>query len=246
MTPFRRILYALIISFEIHVLVLISASGQLGGRAGPRSMAGFELVEVVRVGSRGLEARVTEEKTDFDKATPELRQVAEPSPPPAIEKKESESKRPAQDRPCKENQNRRTSDKERLKPAEPEGPEAPVPQVSPEEKQTKRGPPTPDDSKTRADLEPQIVPPRCAACPPPRFPALAERRGLEGKVVLRFRVLPDGSVGDIFVEKSSGYAVLDEAAMAGAKNWTFYPATRNDNPVPFNMKKSVVFQMEPR
>ncbi|MFO8058581.1 MAG: energy transducer TonB [bacterium] len=246
MTPFRRILYALIISFEIHVLVLISAAGQWGSREGPRSMSGFELIEVVRLGSRGVEARVTEEKTNFDKATPELAPVAEPSPPPAMKKKESESKRPARDRQCREDKSRQSSDKRRLKPAEPEGPEAAVPEVSPDEEPPDRNDSQGEGADTEENQEPELVPPRCAACPAPEFPELAQRRGLEGEVVLRFQVLPDGSVGDIFMEKSSGYAVLDEAAMAGVKNWTFYPATRNDKPVPLTIKRSVVFRMEPR
>ena len=68
----------------------------------------------------------------------------------------------------------------------------------------------------------------------------------EGRVVLKFQVLPDGSVGDIFVESSSGYSSLDEAAMAGVKNWVFYPATRGDQPVTVTVEKTVVFQMERR
>ncbi len=248
MTPFRRILYALIISFEIHVLVLISASGQLGSRAGPRSMSGFELVEVVRLGSEGIDARVTENKTMFDKATPRLKPVKSPSPPPAMKKQEHESERPADDRKRKEDKNRRTSEKQRLGPAAPEGPEPAAPEVGPEaeDEGNDKDENTGDEVRENENTGPELSSPICASCPPPQYPSLAERRGLEGKVVLKLQVLPDGSVGDIFVDSSSGYSSLDEAAMAGVKDWVFYPATRGDQPVTVTMEKTVVFQMEGR
>jgi len=248
MTPFRRILYALIISFEIHVLVLISASGQLGSRAGPRSMSGFELIEVVRLGSEGVDARITENKTMFDKATPHLKPVKSPSPPPAMQKQEHESERPADDRKSKEDKNQRTSEKQRLEPASPEGPEPAAPEVEADvaDQGDDADESASDEVRDNENIRPEISSARCASCPAPRYPSLAERRGLEGRVVLKFQVLPDGSVGDIFVESSSGYSSLDEAAMAGVKNWVFYPATRGDQPVTVTVEKTVVFQMERR
>jgi protein TonB len=56
-----------------------------------------------------------------------------------------------------------------------------------------------------------------------RYPWLARRRGLEGEVELGFRVMPDGSVADLRVERSGG-ALFDEAAMAAVREAAPLPA----------------------
>ena len=45
------------------------------------------------------------------------------------------------------------------------------------------------------------------------YPATARRRNWQGDVVLQFTLMPDGSIVHIRINKSSGYRVLDEAAM---------------------------------
>jgi protein TonB len=63
--------------------------------------------------------------------------------------------------------------------------------------------------------------------PKPEYPPLAREKGYEGLVLLRVRVLPDGKAGDVLVERSSGHAILDQAALRAVKTWLFAPATRN-------------------
>ncbi|MBI4230395.1 MAG: energy transducer TonB, partial [Planctomycetes bacterium] len=50
----------------------------------------------------------------------------------------------------------------------------------------------------------------------PAYPALAIRRGYEGAVLLRIEVLADGAVGRVEVARTSGFAVLDRAALEKA------------------------------
>jgi protein TonB len=50
-------------------------------------------------------------------------------------------------------------------------------------------------------------------------------------VVLRVEVLSDGNPDRIEVRKSSGYAILDEAAYEAVKEWKFKPAMRGDKPI---------------
>ncbi|TNF38119.1 MAG: energy transducer TonB [Gammaproteobacteria bacterium] len=45
------------------------------------------------------------------------------------------------------------------------------------------------------------------------YPAAAQRRNWQGDVILQFTLMPDGSIQHIRINKSSGYAVLDDAAM---------------------------------
>jgi len=47
-----------------------------------------------------------------------------------------------------------------------------------------------------------------------RYPLLARRRGWQGEVVLSFRLEADGRILDARIARSSGYGVLDHAALA--------------------------------
>ncbi|MFA6093892.1 MAG: TonB family protein [Elusimicrobiota bacterium] len=59
----------------------------------------------------------------------------------------------------------------------------------------------------------------------PQFPSWAKDRGiLEADVAIRFYVDPAGSVlGDMRVERTSGFGRLDRLAMDSLKNWRFMP-----------------------
>jgi protein TonB len=45
-----------------------------------------------------------------------------------------------------------------------------------------------------------------------RYPPSARRRGWEGRVLLAFRIEPDGRIDGVRVLDSSGYPVLDDSA----------------------------------
>jgi protein TonB len=65
---------------------------------------------------------------------------------------------------------------------------------------------------------------------PPRYPAEASAAGWRGDVLLRLHVGADGRVEDVDVLRSSGYAVLDRAAVEAAEAWRFAPARRGGLP----------------
>ncbi len=67
--------------------------------------------------------------------------------------------------------------------------------------------------------------------PAPRYPPRCVRRRQEGVVVLRVRVLADGSVGAVEIEESSGVAPLDAEAIRAMKRARFRPARRDGEPV---------------
>ena len=60
--------------------------------------------------------------------------------------------------------------------------------------------------------------------PPPSYPMVARRMGLQGRVVLNVEVLASGVCGEINIHKSSGYTMLDNAALQTVKSWRFMPA----------------------
>jgi protein TonB len=69
--------------------------------------------------------------------------------------------------------------------------------------------------------------PRYKENPLPHYPKFARRRGYEGRTVLRVEVLESGKVGRIEVATSSGFEVLDKAALDSVNGWIFFPGTRN-------------------
>ncbi|KFN42262.1 energy transducer TonB [Arenimonas oryziterrae] len=86
----------------------------------------------------------------------------------------------------------------------------------------------PDTGEADTSFDPG--PPTLAAltadrAPPPPYPAMAQRRGITGTVVLLILVGPDGSPIDVAIEQSSGSKLLDEAAQKFVKaRWHFNPA----------------------
>lgn len=67
--------------------------------------------------------------------------------------------------------------------------------------------------------------------PKPKYPGIATSRGWEGTVRLLVRVSVEGDSEEVAVQHSSGYDVLDEAAIEAVERWKFIPAKRGDTPV---------------
>ena len=80
--------------------------------------------------------------------------------------------------------------------------------------------------------------------PRPGYPAVAIRRGYEGSVLLNVRVLPNGKPEEVTVFKSSGYKVLDNAALKAVKKWKFVPAQRGFKAVSSWVKVPIEFRLE--
>ena len=79
---------------------------------------------------------------------------------------------------------------------------------------------------------------------PPQYPLIARRRGYQGKVLLEVLVKKDGKPGSIRLARSSGYEILDRAAIKGVKNWLFHPAKRGDELVEMWVKIPIRFQLK--
>lgn len=80
--------------------------------------------------------------------------------------------------------------------------------------------------------------------PRPPYPKMALREGWEGTVMLEVRVLPSGRPAAIAVRQSSGRTVLDEAAVAAVRGWTFTPATADGVPVSGVVGVPIVFRLQ--
>lgn len=60
----------------------------------------------------------------------------------------------------------------------------------------------------------------------PQYPMTARKQGLEGTVLLRVSVAPDGRITSVMVVRSSGHLMLDKAARDGVARWRFSAARR--------------------
>lgn len=82
-----------------------------------------------------------------------------------------------------------------------------------------------------------------AANPSPKYPRLARQRGQQGRVILRVSVKADGKVADIAVHHSSGFRLLDRAALKTVQGWSFTPARQHGKPVAGRVDVPVAFRL---
>lgn len=87
-----------------------------------------------------------------------------------------------------------------------------------------------------------VTPPRVTSRVAARYPAEAFARGIQGTVVLRVTVEPDGEVSNVEVIRSvdTQYGV-DDAAVTAVRSWTFAPGRRGDERVRLDTNVSVRF-----
>ena len=125
---------------------------------------------------------------------------------------------------------------------------APVaaPTAGPAEPVAVAAPPSGAVAKGNTNLP--VEPPRYDAAylanPPPVYPALARRRGSEGKVILEAHINTAGIPFDVKVITSAGDASLDEAALNAVWHWRFIPAKRGDQPVEAWVRVPLVFRLD--
>ena len=67
--------------------------------------------------------------------------------------------------------------------------------------------------------------------PVPPYPPTAKRLKIQGEVIVRVLVNPDGKPESILLQKSSGATILDDAALSTVKRWSFVPARRGLKPI---------------
>ncbi len=83
------------------------------------------------------------------------------------------------------------------------------------------------------------------SAPPPYFPPAAKAAHQQGETLLEVDVDASGNVTGATVKKSSGFPLLDEAAMQAVRAWKFDPARRNEVAVPSRTLQSIEFKAPP-
>jgi len=77
----------------------------------------------------------------------------------------------------------------------------------------------------------------------PVYPIRARLLSLEGDVILRVEISQHGGPGHVWLEQSSGYPELDEAAFSAIQKWRFDPPTYRGTPVRAEMSIPVLFRL---
>jgi protein TonB len=101
----------------------------------------------------------------------------------------------------------------------PPPPEAAVakPKLSATKKATAVVPPKPN-APAFVEARPQVSSNR-----PPNYPDLARRNGWQGLCMVRVNVDAAGRAASVALARSSGYGILDQAALTAVKRWKFTP-----------------------
>lgn len=79
---------------------------------------------------------------------------------------------------------------------------------------------------------------------PPVYPRQAIARGIEGTAVLRVLIGQDGETIEIRIHRSSGAALLDQAAIEAVRRWAFRPAVVGGRAVAAWVEVPVRFRLE--
>jgi protein TonB len=77
-----------------------------------------------------------------------------------------------------------------------------------------------------------------------RYPDIARRAGIEGRVIIQFVVDEQGNVQNPIVVRSAGGGGLDEAAIEAIKRVRFTPGMQRGRPVKVQMTQPVIFRLQ--
>lgn len=88
--------------------------------------------------------------------------------------------------------------------------------------------------------------PRYRSNPTPDYPSASLRYREEGTVLLLIDVTADGRAAAVALKQTSGFPLLDEAALECAKDWTFEPGRLDGQPVASQAIVPVQFSLDNR
>lgn len=138
----------------------------------------------------------------------------------------------------------------------------PTPEPNPSETSDANSPPVTETARPAATAndsapssattaEPRSIgtdssrPPRLVQNSPPAYPAPARAAGQEGTVILRLEIDLAGRIVTCQVTSSSGYPLLDAAAVSAVRSWRFEPAlNRAGRPATWNGRLPIHFVLD--
>ncbi len=80
--------------------------------------------------------------------------------------------------------------------------------------------------------------------PAPVYPEIARQHRQEGLVLLEVAVTAEGKPSEISIKKSSGYRLLDQAALNAVRRWSFRPAEMASIPISSKVEVPIEFRLQ--
>ena len=209
-----KIVNAILLSIAIHGLIAAGLIAYLEYASHPDVLATLDLSSVE------LSFAEEERETQPVAAVPQMVGRAVPSPP----------------------QDEKPPEVRLEKPLPPDAGEIKFPEPK-EEPQTLKpsNPQTFQHAPRQARLD---APPKPKRNIRPDYPKGARQRGEQGDVVLEIRVNAEGTVDDVKVATSSGFAELDEAAVKAARTAKFSPARSGREAVASTARLKLQFKLK--
>lgn len=103
--------------------------------------------------------------------------------------------------------------------------------------------PTEEDTTLGAPVTPPQEDAHQLNNPRPAYPSLSRRLREQGTVLLEVLILADGSVGEVRIKESSGYARLDQTALRAVKQWRYLPARRGTEAIDYWYLQPIEFAL---
>lgn len=75
------------------------------------------------------------------------------------------------------------------------------------------------------------------------YPFKAKRRGYQGVAIVQIELAEDGSITDLTVLRSSGFNVLDKAALNNVSQWQFHPVMRDNQTIKARFNVPIEFSL---
>lgn len=127
-----------------------------------------------------------------------------------------------------------------LPPSQEDAPTAPVESITsiPPAPTPIQHPGTAEPVTTMPEIDPRL------GLSEPLYPASEIRAEHTGTVLLSVYVLENGRIGDVRLDRSSGYSKLDDSALREARRWRLKPGMRDGVPVAMWKQIPVTFQLQ--
>lgn len=107
-----------------------------------------------------------------------------------------------------------------------------------------KAPPAPPPPPATAEVAPRNDPRRPATIPESAYPPQSKRLNEEGEAIVNLLILENGTVGEVKLEKSTGFPRLDEATVAQVKKWRFLPGTKDGKPAAMWIARKVTWKLK--
>jgi protein TonB len=241
----QRFPVLVLISIALHVCVIWAITGD----SPPRLRVKQGEISIDCLPGPAVAARPQTTKT-------ENQPVEKVKPAPPVPEKQPEVKKPVPEKPKEVPQPVKPPpllpptpkpDEEKPRPKV----ERPAPPAKPQEKPAPKPLPTVDTPSVATSSSMPSVPQmqgvkseaRALGNPKFAYPEEARQLGLEGMVVLALDISAEGRVVKASVQTSSGYRILDDAALRDARSLEFEPARQGGTPIPTTIFQPVRYRL---